>query len=128
MKRSGIAPSFVIATILLTTSHASQAAAAHNRPVQTQRAACDLTKRAVAAERHLQTSVIAFCDIIPPDAGPKGYYVVGLHSKRDDCGDDVCGSTLIGWFVVEGSTGRVFETDVEDWRPGRLIQPSPDAR
>ena len=88
--------------------------------VTTEKAACDLTKARVAARDHFPVSVIAFCDIIIPEAQPKGFYVLGLHGK---CREDICGSTLMGWFAIEKSTGRVFEFDLEDWKPKKLVRP-----
>jgi hypothetical protein len=83
--------------------------------VTTEKAACELTKARVAARDHFPVSAIAFCDLIVPEWQPKGFYVLGLHGKRDDCGGDVCGSTLMGWFAVQKATGKVFEWDmVED--------------
>jgi hypothetical protein len=77
----------------------------------------------VAGRGHFPVSAIAFCDFILPKYQPKGYYVLGLHSRRDDCGADVCGSTLMGWFAVKGSTGQVFEYDMGELELGPLVHP-----
>jgi len=89
--------------------------------VTTEKAACDLTKARVAAHGHLPISAIAFCDILVPEAQPKGFYVLGLHGKRDDCGGDICGSTLMGWFAVQKATGEVFEWDMVDEKLGQQV-------
>lgn len=90
--------------------------------VTTEKTACDLTKARVAARGHFPKSAIAFCDVIVPEAQPKGFYVLGLHGKRDDCGDEVCGSTLMGWFAVQKATGQVFEWDINEDRPGKRVK------
>jgi hypothetical protein len=121
MRRSILATSVAVATGFFATSHISQAAQAGTAPVRTEKAACASAKRVIAARGHFPISAIALCDFIVPEERPKGYYVLGLHGKRDDCGGDVCGSTLMGWFAIKKSTGQVFEFDLEEWRPGRLI-------
>lgn len=90
--------------------------------VTTEKAACSLTKARVAARGHFPISAIAFCDFIVPEAQPKGFYVLGLHGKRDDCGGDICGSTLMGWFAVQKATGQVFEWDINEDRPGKRVK------
>ena len=45
------------------------------------------------------------------------YFVLGLHSDRR-C-DYMC-SSLVGWFAVERSTGRVFDWDINEDVVGRL--------
>jgi hypothetical protein len=90
--------------------------------VTTEKAACHVAKARVAVRGHFPVSAIAFCDFIVSDAQPKGFYVLGLHGKRDDCGGEVCGSTLMGWFAVQKATGRVFEWDFTDF-PGKLGEP-----
>ena len=90
--------------------------------VTTEKEACDLTKTRVAARGHFPVSAIAFCDVIIPEAQPKGLYVLGLHGKRDDCGGDICGSTLMGWFAVQKATGRMFEWDSVEEKLGQQVQ------
>jgi hypothetical protein len=101
--------------LLLAASLFQSPAPAVAAPATTEEAACGLTKARVAARGHFPVSAIAFCDVTVSDSRPKGYYILGLHGKRDDCGGDVCGSTLMGWFAVQKATGQVFEWDmVED--------------
>lgn len=90
--------------------------------VTTEKAACDLTKARVAERDHFPVSAIAFCDSIVPEAQPKGFYALGLHGQLDDCGGDVCGSTLMGWFAVQKATGQVFEWDVVEDRLGQRVK------
>ena len=45
------------------------------------------------------------------------YFILGLHSDRR-C-DYIC-SSLVGWFAVERTTGRVFEWDINEDVVGRL--------
>lgn len=92
-------------------------------PAATEEAACNLTKISVAERGRFPTSSIAFCDVIVPEEQPEGFYVLGVHGKREDCGDDICGSTLMGWFAVQKATGRVFEWDVADWKTGSPVKP-----
>lgn len=91
-------------------------------PVGSAEKACDVAKARTAALWHFPVSAIAFCEPIDEAHNPKGYFVVGLHGKRDDCGGDVCGSTLMGWFAVEKKTGRVHEWDTAEMKVGPLIK------
>lgn len=91
-------------------------------PVNTEKAACALSKASVAARGHFPVSAIAFCDFIVAEAQPKGLYVLGLHGKGDNCGADVCGSTLMGWFAVQKATGNVFEWDMAEGRLGQRVE------
>ena len=93
--------------------------------VTTEKAACERTKARVAERGHFPVSVIAFCDVIIPEAQPRGFYVLGLHGKRDDCGGDVCGSTLMGWFAVQRATGEVFEWDINEDKPKARVRARP---
>ena len=114
-----------LGAILLSASLTQSAPPAVAAPVNTEKAACDLTKDRVAAQRGFPVSRIAFCDAIVPEEQPNGFYVLGLHSKRDDCVGDVCGSTLMGWFAVQRATSQVFEWDVANWKLGRPVKAGP---
>ena len=116
--RTKAVASLVAASLLQWSGPASAA------PLNTEKAACDQSKARVAARGHFPVSAIAFCDFIVPEAQPKGLYVLGLHSKRDDCGSDVCGSTLMGWFAVQKATGQVFEWDVAEDTLGQRVEGS----
>jgi hypothetical protein len=107
---------------LFTASLFQWSAPAGAATVTTEKAACDLTKARVAARGHFPVLAIAFCDVIVPEAQPKGFYVLGLHGKRDDCGGDVCSSTLMGWFAVQKSTGQVFEWDMVEDKLGQRVK------
>src|SRR4051794_11583251 len=89
-------------------------------PVRNEKAACDRVKTRIAAIRHFPVSAVAFCDPIRAADGPKGYYVLALHSNRR-C-DGIC-STNMGWFAVQKETGRVFEWDVAQMKLGRPMVP-----
>ena len=93
--------------------------------MNTAKAACRTVKVRVSASGHFPISVIAFCDILAEPDSPKGYYVLALHSRRDDCGGDICGSTHMGWFAVQKATGRVFEWDGVEEKVGRLVKVHP---
>ena len=115
MNRGSVIVSAKLAISLLSASLVQWSVPAQASTVTTEKAACDVTKARVAARDHFPVSAIAFCDVVVPEAQPKGFYVLGLHGKRNDCGDKVCGSTLMGWFAVQKATGQVFEWDmVED--------------
>jgi hypothetical protein len=121
MGRSRIAEWAAI-TAAFATGNSLPAAPTRTSPVRSEKAACLSAKRVIAGKGRFPVSAIAFCDFVVPERRPRGYYVLGLHSKRDDCGPDgICGSTLMGWFAIEKSTGRVFEFDLEEWRPGRFV-------
>jgi len=92
-----------------------------NVPVTTAEAACNAVKASVASSRHIPTSAISFCDTISADSSPQDLYVLALHSKRD-C-DDIC-STNMGWFAIQKTTGRVFEWNVAEWKPGSPVKPT----
>jgi len=87
--------------------------------IKTERAACAVAEAQVAARGLFQTSKFGSCDPIAPGSNPRGYYIVSLHGRRSDCGE--CGSTLMGWFAVRKSDGRVFEWDVSEWRLGIAV-------
>ena len=93
-------------------------------PVKTPKEACEVAKTRVSALWHFPVSQVAFCDPIGEADSPSGYYVLGLHGKRYDCGE-VCGSTLMGWFAVQKTTGRVFEWDVADMKLGPPFKAHP---
>ncbi len=78
-------------------------------------AACIVATARVTAERDLPTSHVAQCDPLADAEGPDGYYVLGL---RAHCREELCGSTLIGWFAVEKATGAVFEWDMAEGQIG----------
>jgi hypothetical protein len=98
----------------------SLAARADSAAITNEKAACELAKARVASQGRFKMSAIAFCDVIVSEAQPRGFFVLGLHGKRHDCGG-ICGSTLMGWFGVERVSGKVFEWDIEKDRPGREV-------
>ena len=122
MKRGRATTSAKISVPLLAASLLQWPPPVGAAPVATEKTACDLTKARVAARGHFPVSVIAFCDIIGAEDSPRGYYVLALHSTRK-C-DGIC-STNMGWFAIQKSTGRVFEFDLEEWKPGPLVHLQP---
>lgn len=104
--------------LLLAASAFLWALPAGAAPVKTAKAACTLAKARAAALGRFPVSAIAFCDIIPADSSPNGYYVMALHGRRH-CGG-IC-STNMGWFAVEKATGRLFEWDVGEQKLGPLV-------
>jgi hypothetical protein len=112
----------VIASASLLAASLLQSPPVVAAPANREEATCNLTKARVAARGHFPVSAITFCDVTVSDRRPQGFYVLGLHGKRDDCGADVCGSTLMGWFAVEKATGRVFEWDMVEDRLGQPVK------
>jgi hypothetical protein len=58
------------------------------------------------------------CETIGAVDGPHGYYVLALRGR---CREQVCGSTLVGWYAVRKRTGCVFEWNVAEWKLGPPI-------
>lgn len=88
-------------------------------PVRTEKAACNRVKTYVSAVEHFPVSAIALCDITEGAVGPRGFYVMALHSNRH-C-DGIC-STNMGWFAVEKRTGHVFKWNAADMKLGALLK------
>jgi len=107
----------VLAALMLGGTGPSDA-----QPVTDADQACAIAKASLARRRNVSESVIAFCDVIPADRGPRGYFITALHSRRQ-C-EGIC-STNLGWFAVEESTGRVFAWDVADWTLGPPANQNP---
>ena len=84
-------------------------------------AACAVATARVTAERGLPVSHVAMCDHITKEDGRPGYHIMAL---RAHCREEMCGSTIMGWFAVREATGEVFEVDVNDWEPGRRVDSS----
>lgn len=88
-------------------------------PVNSAQAACAVATSRVTALRHQPASHVAFCDDIPETSSPVGYYLTGLRAHcREERG---CGSTLMGWFAIRKSDGKVFEYDVAESEVGRPV-------
>jgi hypothetical protein len=94
------------------------APSAHASPVGTGGAACAVAKARVAARLHRRLSSIPFCEPLRAADSPRGYYILALRGR---CREEICGSTLIGWYAVRKRTGRVFEWDVGERRLGAPI-------
>jgi len=109
-------------TILLTFSALFPSSCAKPEPVANAGAACAVATTRVTTQRGLPASHVAFCDGVSERDGPPGYYVMAL---RAHCREELCGSTLMGWFAVKKATGEVFEVDVNDWQVGRAVADAP---
>lgn len=79
--------------------------------------ACATATARVAALRQLPATHVAFCEAGSHNDVP-GYYVVSL---RGHCREEMCGSTLIGWFAVRKGDGAVFEFNVGEWKVGHPV-------
>lgn len=111
-----------IAVLLLTPATSSPIVGRANvHPVRTWKAACNRIKTRVLAIRHAPANWPVSCDVISAKDSPKGFYVLALHGARYDCGDTICGSTLMGWFAVEQASGKIFEWDTGDLKLGRPL-------
>lgn len=122
MNRGSPMGSVKTAMAILMASLFQRPAPAATAPVASEQAACALTKARVVARDHFPVSVIAFCDFIVPEAQPKGFYVLALHSARK-C-DGIC-STNMGWFAVQKATRRVFEWDMVEEKLGPPVRIRP---
>lgn len=88
-------------------------------PVRDVESACVAATARVTTERSLPVSHVAACDPNAEVAELPGYYVLALRAY---CREDLCGSTNMGWFAVQKTTGEVFEiNDVGDWTLGRRV-------
>ena len=106
------------AKMLVAGAALALAPSVHASPVRTGGAACAVAKARVAARLHRPVSSIPFCEPLRAAASPRGYYILALRGR---CREEVCGSTLIGWYAVRKRTGGVFEWDVAHDRLGGLI-------
>src|SRR3954468_11451415 len=79
------------------------APSAHAAPVRTGRAACAVAKVRGAASLHRPLSRIPYCETLRAVNSPRCFYIVRLHGR---CREEICGSTLIGWYAVQKRTGR----------------------
>ena len=102
------------------TAAAIWVAPAQAKPVGSDRAACALARARVAIDLHRDPSSIPDCETVRLDDAPRGFYVLAL---RGHCREPICGSTLIGWYAAQKSTGRLFEWDMGEDRLGRELRP-----
>jgi len=82
--------------------------------VESDTLACAKATARVAELRRSPVAHIASCEAGMQGDVP-GYRVVSL---RGHCREEVCGSTLIGWFAVRQTDGAVFEFNVGEWKVG----------
>jgi hypothetical protein len=104
-----------VAVLLLAANALASLALANAAPVRSASEACTLAKASFAARDHFPMARIGFCDVIPATEGPRGFYVLTLHSTRR-C-EGIC-SRWLGSFAVERSSGRVFLWNVAEWELG----------
>lgn len=103
--------------VLLVTGSSLMAGCAGTQPdaVASAEAACTVTTAQVTAQRDLPTGHVATCDPISEADSPDDHYVLALGA---DCREELCGSTLMGWFAVKKATGAVFEWDMAEGQIG----------
>src|SRR5690349_2872225 len=106
------------AAIIAGGAALSLAPLAHASLVRTGRAACAMAKVRVAASLRRRLSRIPYCEALRATDSPRGFYLVRLSGR---CREEICGSTLIGWYAVQKRTGRVFAWDVGEWWVGAPI-------
>lgn len=87
------------------------------RKVGSDQSACAAATAKVAALRQLPPAHVASCEAASHSDVP-GYYVVSL---RGHCREEMCGSTLIGWFAVRKADAAVFEFNVGEWKVGQPL-------
>jgi hypothetical protein len=88
------------------------------KPTGSVQAACASASSRVTAVRHLPLNHVVHCEGLDSSEEPSGYQIVGLHGP---CVEEVCGSTLMGWFAVRKENGDVFEYDVGESKLGRPV-------
>jgi hypothetical protein len=100
---------FLIVSVAIATVAISLGASAGRQSVHTQTSACLFAKRFAAKMDHLPLSgppnMGWYCDFSLSD--DPDLYVISLHSKRREPG-----SSLMGWYAVQKSTGITGEFDV----------------
>jgi hypothetical protein len=104
--------------MLLTLIGLSLPSCAKSHPVPDVQAACTVATARITALRHLPISHVAYCEGSQSADNLQAYYIVGLHGR---CLEEVCGSTLMGWFAVRKSDGNVFEYNVGESKVGRSV-------
>lgn len=87
------------------------------QPVRSDQEACTITTARITELRHLPVTYVAYCDASKDPEVP-GYYIVGLHAY---CREELCGSTLMGWFAVRQTDGAVFDFVVGEERVGKPV-------
>ena len=87
-------------------------------PVRSEQAACAVASARITELRHLPATHVASCEGGLQEDVP-GHYVVSLHGH---CREEICGSTLMGWFAVRQRDGAVFDFDVGNWKVGRPVR------
>ena len=90
-------------------------------PVVSDEDACERAKEAVVDAHLYEMSQIASCEMSDKPTGQE-FYVMRLNGH---CREDVCGSILLGWYGVERETGRVFDWDIAENRPGGDVSEPP---
>lgn len=83
--------------------------------VESDQSACAAAIARVAWLRQLPPAHVASCEARRQSDVP-GFYVVALRSH---CREEMCGSTLIGWFAVRKSDAAVIEFNVGEWKVGQ---------
>ena len=85
--------------------------------VGSDQSACAAATAKVAVLRQLPPAHVASCEADSHSDLPS-YYVVSL---RGHCREEMCGSTLIGWFAVRKADAAVFEFNVGEWKVGQPV-------
>ena len=118
MTRSRLAPTTMATAAFLAATILPVAGRLNAAPVRTSIAACAAAKAQVSAARRIPPSRIASCDTLRRIDSPRGFYVLALHGW---CREDICGSTNMGWFAVQKTSGRVFEYDMGRLKVGTQL-------
>jgi hypothetical protein len=87
-------------------------------PLANAEAACTVATARVTAARGLTLGHVASCDPARAEDSPASYHLLGLRAV---CNQELCGSTLMGWFAVEKATGVVFEWDMAEGQVGAEV-------
>lgn len=110
--RAKLLPILLLALLALPTTSCKTAS-----PVRSDQEACTVATARITALRHQPVTHVAYCDASKDPELP-GYYIVSLHAY---CREELCGSTLMGWFAVRQTDGAVFDFEVGEWQVGKPV-------
>lgn len=109
---------FIVAALSMLDAMAVAAAS-----IVSQDNACATLKDQIAMTGQIASPASEWgCEFIEESRIPSGFYLVAL---RGTCHEDICGSTLIGWYAIRMENGQVSKWDIGEWKLGERIGPLP---
>lgn len=104
---------FIVATLSVSDAAAASIVSQDN--------ACSALKNQIAITGQIASPASEWgCEFIEESHAPSGFYIVAL---RGTCHEDMCGSTLIGWYAIRKENGQINKWNVGDWKLGERIGP-----